>query len=525
MKKIKYYYILHASRSTVYGKILISFFSLAIFLAFVSAKDNRNTGDEVAARKMPNILIVTVDDMTFNSVGAFGCTIPGITPNIDRLAGEGMRFTHAFSNTAVCQPTRQSIQTGRFPHNNGAEGFEPIDADVPTLPEQLKKAGYINGILGKEIHHQPVERYFWDFIPFKTQKDSVWRNGQSRSPALFNKYSAEFFKMAKAQKKPFFLVANSHDPHRPFVGSSADSASFKHRLPPTTRQFSPEEIDVPRYLPDIPDVRKETAQYYSSVGRADQNIGAVLDALNKSGMADNTLVIFLSDHGAAFPFSKSQCYFNSNRTPLIIKWPRKIKPGSVDSVHFVSGIDLMPTVLEALRLPSVPDLDGRSFLPLLSGGKQGKRDDVYTTYYQIFGNTRYPMRCIQDSDFGYIYNFWADGELNISGDALGGLTWKAMVKSAKSDPEIAKRVELFQHRVPEEFYDFKNDPDALHNLIDVPAYTAQIQKFRDRMLEVMGYYKDPALQAFKDREKMGVLKEFMKQQNIKAAQTGQNARF
>ncbi|RLD96786.1 MAG: hypothetical protein DRJ13_13240, partial [Bacteroidetes bacterium] len=101
---------------------------------------------------LPNILIVTADDLAYNSVGAFGCRVPGITPNIDCLAGEGIRFTHAHVNTSVCQPCRQSWLTGRFPHNNGAEGFEPIDGDVPTLPEQLKKIGYVNGILGKEIH-------------------------------------------------------------------------------------------------------------------------------------------------------------------------------------------------------------------------------------------------------------------------------------------------------------------------------------------------------------------------------------
>lgn len=505
--------------------ILISCFSVITFLPFFSIDNNYYKEEKVTAGKLPNILIVTVDDMTYNSIGAFGCKIPGITPNIDKLAAEGMKFTHAFSNTAVCQPTRQSFLTGRFPHNNGAEGFEPIDADVLTLPELLKKAGYINGILGKEIHHQPVEKFYWDFIPFKTEKDSVWRKGHSRVPALFKEYSDRFFKMAKTQKKPFFLIANSHDPHRPFVGSSLDTAEFGNKPAPVTRQFSPEEIDVPAYLPDIPDVRKETAQYYGSVYRADQSIGAVLDALNKSGMAESTIVLFLSDHGAAFPFGKSQCYFNSNKTPLIVKWPKRIKPGSVDSVHFVSGIDLMPTILEASGLPMVPDLDGRSFYSLLSGRKQKDRDDVYTTYYQIFGKIRYPMRCVQDKNFGYIYNFWSDGELNMSGDATGGLTWKAMVKAAKDDPAIAKRVELYKHRMPEEFFDLRNDPDALKNLIDDPAYADEIKKFRDKMLVAMDNYNDPAMVAFRDRDKTGVIKEFMKQQKIKAGQTGQNEKF
>lgn len=505
--------------------IILSILFIAGYITFLNSDTNHSKEEHYAAPDLPNVLIVTVDDMTYNSIGAFGCSVPGITPNIDKLSSEGMRFMHAFSNTAVCQPARQSFLTGRFPHNNGAEGFEPINADVPTLPEQLKKAGYINGILGKEIHHQPVEKFSWDFIPFKTEKDSLWRKGESRSPALFNEYSARFFQMAKTQKKPFFLVANSHDPHRPFVGSAADTAEFGNNRIPVTRQFRAEEIDVPAYLPDIPDVRKETAQYYGSVYRADQNIGAVLTALDASGMAENTLVIFLSDHGAPFPFAKSQCYFNSNKTPLIIRWPHKIKAGAIDSVHFVSGIDLMPTILRASGLPLVAGLDGTSFLPLLYGRRDGNRNDVYTTYYQVFNKTRYPMRCVQDKNFGYIYNFWSNGISSISGDALGGLTWKAMVEAAKTDPAIAKRVELFRHRVPEEFYDFRHDPDALHNLIDDPAYAVEIQRFRDRMLVAMSSYKDPALQPFRDRNNPGVKEEFMKQQKIRAGQTRQNEKF
>ncbi|WP_202552408.1 sulfatase family protein [Ginsengibacter hankyongi] len=474
---------------------------------------------------MPNILIVTVDDMAYNSVGVFGCRISGITPNIDKLAAEGMEFTYAFVNTAVCQPCRESLQTGRYPHNNGAEGFEPIKSEVPTLSEQLRKAGYINGILGKEIHLQPLEKFCWDYIPFKTEKDSVWRNSFGRNPKFYHDYSARFFQMAKTANKPFFLLANSQDPHRPFAGSADDTAEFGNRRPPLTRQYSPEEVDVPGYLPDIPNVRKEVAQYYGSVHRADQSIGGVLDALKESGMADNTLVIFLSDHGAAFPFSKSQCYFNSDKTPLIIKWPHKVKPGSVDSTHMISGIDLMPTILDALGLPLVPHLDGRSYLPLLFGKKQSGRTYVYATFYQIFAKIRYPMRALEDKNFGYIYNFWSDGKLAMTGDATSGLTWKAMVKAAQTDPYIAQRVELYKHRVPEEFYDFKKDPNGLHNLVNDPAYSSEVQKFRDKMLEVMRNFNDPAFQAFRDRKQTGVIKEFMQQQKVKASHTGHDIRF
>ena len=262
---------------------MVRYLIISTLILFLSGCTNRQSKADGNVAP-PNILIVSADDLAYNSVGAFGCRIPDITPNIDRLAGEGIRFFQAHVNTAVCQPCRQSWLTGRFPHNNGAEGFEPIGLDVPTLPELLKPLGYVNGILGKEIHHQPLERFFWDYIPFKTELDSIWRKGHSRDPELFYQYAARFFKMAKDRKKPFFLSANSHDPHRPFVGSRIDTLTWGDNMPPVTRQFEPGEVDVLGYLPDIENVRKEVAQYYGNVYRCDQNIGAVLKALGESSL-------------------------------------------------------------------------------------------------------------------------------------------------------------------------------------------------------------------------------------------------
>ncbi len=499
--------------------------SLSILAIVLLGLPNAVANNDQNASPLPNILLVTADDLAYNSVGAFGCKIPGITPNIDKLAEQGIKFTQAHVNTAVCQPCRQSWMTGRFPHNNGAEGFEPINRDVPTLPEQLKSRGYVNGILGKEIHHQPVERFCWDFIPFKTEEEAIWRNGHSRHPELFHRYSGKFFEMAKNQQKPFFLIANSHDPHRPFIGSEIDARSWGNHKPPVSKQYTPDEIEMLGYLPDIKKVRKEVAQYYGNVYRCDENIGAVLRALRESGLEDNTLVIFLSDHGAAFPFAKAQCYLNSTKTPLIVKWPGKIEPGSVDSTHFVTGIDLMPTMMEAAGIAPIPKLDGQSFLPLLFGKQQQDREYAFATFYQIFAKTRYPMRCVQGSKYGYIYNFWADHELAMTGDSSGGITWKAMIEAAETNPEIAKRVQLYKHRVPEEFYNLEDDPDGLTNLADDPAHAQELETFRMKMSEMMKRYDDPAHEAFQNRHMPGVIKAFMETQQEKAKRTKPVVRF
>lgn len=472
-----------------------------------------------------NVMIISGDDLNFNSLGAFGCTVEDITPNLDRFASGAIRFTNAHNNTAVCQPCRQSWLTGLYPHNNGAEGLEPIDEHITTLPGILNQAGYINGILGKEVHHQPTENFFWDFIPHKTEIDSTWRKGHSRTPDLFYEYSKRFFELSKEENKPFFFSVNSHDPHRPFAGSAIDSAAWGGNMPPISRIYHPEDIQMLGYLPDIPDVRKEVSQYYNTVYRMDQSIGSVLRALEESGLADNTLVIYTADHGAAFPFAKSQCYLNSTKAPLIIRWPGVTDPGNTTLDHIISGTDLMPTILEAIGLPVPENLDGRSFAPLLLEEAYEENAYVFTSYYQIFARIRFPMRCIQTKEFGYIYNFWSDGELEMRGDAMGGITWRAMVKAAESDPHIAERVELYRHRVKEEFYDFKNDPDGYNNLIDDPAYAGKIEEFREMMLEAMEKYDDPAYETYKNRKTPGVLDRFMEAQREKAKNTKPNVMF
>jgi len=432
------------------------------------------------AGTLPNFILITADDLNYDSVGCYGCKIPQITPNIDRLAARGMKFTNAHVNIAVCQPCRQSIMTGRYPHRNGAKGFEPIDEDVPTLQESLRKAGYVNGILGKEVHLRPKSKYCWDF--YITEAQLASGAGIGRSPQLYYEYSKSFFDMAQDRNKPFFLMANSHDPHRPFAGSDQEKRAWGHDLPRSTRQFESNEVPVPDFLPDLPEIRKEASEYYTSVYRCDQSVGAVIKALEESGLEGNTMVMFISDNGMALPFAKANCYLSSTKTPWIVNWPGKVRPGSIDSEHLISGIDYMPTVLDVAGIEAVDGMDGFSFLPLLSGKKQQGRKYVFTEFHKTFAGRRYPMRCVQNERFGYIFNFWAQKTAPMRMDSTSGLTFKAMQKAGKSDPKIAARVKLFEHRVPEEFYDFKKDPGALNNLIDDPKYQDEIEQMR-RMLK------------------------------------------
>jgi N-sulfoglucosamine sulfohydrolase len=231
--------------------------------------------------------------------------------------------------------------------------------------------------------------------------------------------------------------------------------------------------------------------------------------------------MFLSDNGMALPFSKTNCYLHSTRTPWIAAWPGRIKPGIVDKQHFISGIDFMPTALDAAGVSAPGGMDGSSFLPVLLGKRQPERDKVFTQFHQTSGSNRFPMRCVQNNRFGYIFNPWSDGKRIFRNESQSGLTFNAMKTAAQKDDSVAARVKLFQYRVVEEFYDFKNDPDGLHNLIDDPNYKEEIDKSQKELHDWMKKTGDTALAAFENRTSPEALKDFMAEQDARAGQKQQ----
>ncbi len=469
-----------------------------------------------AAKKDPaskplNVMLITVDDMNCDSVGAYGCGVPETTPNIDKLASEGLRFTHAHVTIAVCQPCRGALSTGRYPHRSGIEGFYHTQKEIPTINRCFKNAGYLLGVLGKAGHSSPRADTHWDM------RRDMGQLGLGRDPSIYYRDAKQFFEQAKSTGKPFYLMANSHDPHRPFSGSDQEKNSFKKRVvTPPSRTYKPEEVKVPKFLPDLPPVRREIAEYYSSARRADDTVGAVLRALEASGLARNTLVMFLSDHGMALPFAKTNCYLHSTRTPWIVRWPGVTKPDAVDAEHFISGIDFLPTVLEAAGLEIPEGCDGRSFVPVLKGKKQENRAHVFTQFHETAAKNRYPMRCIQNKKLGYIFNPWSDGKRIFRNESQSGRTFSAMKKAAEKDPAIARRVKLFQYRLREECYDFEKDPDALDNVINDPAYKDGVNQLRARLADWMKKTNDPCLDAFVNRTSEKAVEKFMTDQQAEA---------
>jgi N-sulfoglucosamine sulfohydrolase len=449
---------------------------------------------------VPNVLLITVDDLGSESVGAYGSKVPDVTPHIDRLAREGALFEHAHVNIAICQPSRAVLMTGLYPHRNGAMGFEPIRADVPTLFERMKEGGYHIGIMSKLDHTAASRSEAWDAI-VRTED----LNG-GRDAAAYHRHALSFFEQAHATGKPFLLVANVDDPHLPFAGTEFEALAVKRRMfglvrapPQSSRVYGPEEIAVPGFLPDLPAVRQDLAAYYASVHRADESVGAILRALDEAGLRESTLVVLLSDNGMPFPFAKTNVYQSSTRTPWIVRWPGVVEAGRRDTTHVVSAVDFAPTVLEAAGQRPFERVDGRSFLPLLRGEEQSGRDHAFTFMHVTKDLRRFPMRAVVGRRFGYIYNAWSDGASTFRNRTGGMATMLAMREAAQTDSALAARLAFLDHRTPEELYDYAADPAALWNLVDEPEARETLSRLRGQLQAEMEAKRDPILERFEAR--------------------------
>lgn len=452
---------------------------------------------------VPNVLVFTVDDMDYGSLNATGCPVKGLTPQTDRLAAEGVLFENAHVPNAVCQPSRQAMITGLHPHRSGALGFQPVPKGVPNLPALLAAGGWYTASFNKGRDYEA--------FPWTEFLDGYGTRGFGREAAGFVASARGAIAKARSEGKPLFLNIATSDPHRPLAGSRDEQIELeamkkkwteaaeagKVYFPPFDRVCTPEQAWVPPYLPDLPGVREEWAEYYNTVHRADATLGAVLAVLEEEGIADETVVFYYSDNGAPFPASKQNCYPQSTRTPLIVRWPGKVKPGTLDSAHWVSTMDIMPTVLEMAGLPVPPGIDGRSLLPLLEGEKQDGRDHVFITQNYIRPGVQvYPMRAVHNPDYTYIFNAWSDGRRKFEGECHSGLTFAAMKEAMATDKKVAARVKHISRREPEELYDVRTDPWCLHNLVADPAHAAAREKMRAMLEADMRRTEDPLLDYF-----------------------------
>ncbi len=433
------------------------------------------------APKPLNLLIITADDMNADSYGWNGSTV-GATPNLDKFAASAYRFVNSHVTVPICQPGRSALMTGRVPHRNGALGFNPIRTDVPTLVEVLGERGYYTGVIAKAVHMAPPTKFPWD---------SIGEQALGKQPTKFaENFRAQLAAAAKAGK-PFFINANITDPHRPFIRDTAAKANTDGPLD-GAKLFQPSAVTVPAFLEDIPRVREEVAQYFANVNRFDVSFGLLLKELAAAGLEDKTIVLFMSDHGMSFPFSKATVYYNGTWSPVLVRVPG-LKNAQTKS-EFVSSVDIMPSLLELLAVKPPEGMDGRSWVPLLRGETQPERDFVITHVNTVSSGKSFAQRCIRTKDRALMFHAWVGGKDKFRVEAMSGLSFAAMNNS--TDPKIQARVQQLVEGEPLMLFDLTKDPTERVNLIKDPKYHSDIAELSKKLLAHMKKTDDPQTAAF-----------------------------
>lgn len=419
-------------RPRFYGKLLCLF-------TFILNLNNTVNGQQTD--KKPNIIFLFADDLGMPDLGAYGNTAIN-TPNLDRLAKEGILFTRAYVTSSQCSPSRASILTGRTPHSVGASRLH-VDAqkEFPSIVQMLKNVGYYTGAYRK-VHQTYIESQF----DFKGDKDLN-----------------AFFK-SRPTNKPFFLWFGSTDPHRPYQPGTYE---FQH---------DPQKVIVPDYLPDTKAVRKDLANYYNEIHRFDKECGEFLTLLDKYGLSENTIVVMSSDNGMPFPRAKASLYEVGINVPLIIKWPGKSKAGTV-SKKLVSLMDLTSTWLEAAGLPVPSELEGVSLVPILKGNISKKRDYIFSE--RNWHDNWDPMRAVVGTQYKLIQNYRPELPMLNTLDRLYSPTWKEF-EALKNKGQLNTKLQwYFAPTKPEiEFYDLEKDPGEWNNLAKDLKYQPLIQQYQ-----------------------------------------------
>ncbi|MCC6492082.1 MAG: sulfatase [Pirellulales bacterium] len=421
---------------------------VATAIAFIAAVQHRGA----AADDRPNFVLIIADDVSPDDLGCYGrATIE--TPNIDRLAGEGMVFDRAYLTTSSCSPTRCSLITGRYPHNTGApELHMPLPEGQFRLPEALRSAGYHTVLAGKN-HMGPAVQAAFDEATSPTGP-----GGERRWVEHLH---------GRPTDKPFLMWLASNDAHRDWQTSRQD------------RQYDPAEVVVPPFLVDGPATRKDLAAYYHEISRLDRFIGQVRQELERQGVADKTYVIFMADNGRPFPRCKTRLYDSGTKMPLIVWRPGTIGPARTRSM--VSTIDVTATVLELAGVAIDARVQGVSFAPLLSDPSAEIRDYAFAEHNWHVGQAH--ERSVRHGEWLYIRNSLPRQPLACveSGPRYpaGKELWDAHAAGALNE---AQGDVFLDPRPAEELYNVHNDPHQLHNLADDPAQGAALASLR-RVLE------------------------------------------
>ena len=434
----------------------------------------------------PNIILFVSDDHGTDAIGAYGNPIIK-TPNMDRLAAEGALFTNAYCTSASCAASRSVILTGRFGHATGSYGhthdyhhFSTFEG-TPSLPVLLDSAGYHTARIGK-YHLAPESVYAFNTVLKENERSTV---------QMANKC-----KEVIDSEEPFFLYFCTGDPHRgnPFTPDTWDAPNNFGNRPEGYEgvaevNYSPEEVLVPDFIPDTKESRAELAQYYQSVSRIDQGLGRLMELVELAGKSDNTIIIYISDNGIAFPGAKTTLYEPGIKLPCIVKDPRQDKIGVINK-SLISWVDLTPTLLDMAQVKYEDNaFHGRSFAGAIIE-EDTTRKHIYAshTFHEI--TMYYPMRSMRSGRYKLIYNMAYQLDYPFASDLWASSTWQSIYRNAV--PTYGKRsVKDYLQRAEFELYDLQTDPDEINNLAASADHQALLTDMKADLKEFQLQTRDP----------------------------------
>jgi N-sulfoglucosamine sulfohydrolase len=457
----------------------------------------------------PNIVLIVADDHGTGDLGCYGNQAVK-TPNLDYLASEGVRFNQAHCTSASCSASRSVILTGLYNHATGHFGhahhfhhFSTYDHvySLPVLLEEL--GGYHTGRIGK-YHLAPEKVYHFQTVMQANQ----------RNPVAMADSCVSFIQENKDH--PFFLYFCTSDPHRSAPLSSAplapDAFGNKEGGHEGVEEtyFSTEDVVVPPYLPESKACREELAQYYQSVARVDYGLGKLFGHLKEAGVWDNTVIIYISDNGIAFPGAKTTIYQPGINLPCLVKNAGGLNKGSVTDA-MINWTDLTPTLLDmAGVLPKAIDklkdrhepvkdvlhstvnetFHGRSFIPVMENPAVEGWDETYAshTFHEI--TMYYPMRTVIEEKYKLIWNMAWQLPYPSSTDLWASSTYQVALKS-ESGMYAGRSIEDYVHRPRFELYNLENDPWETRNLSANPAFAGELERLKKKLKAFQERTDDP----------------------------------
>ena len=459
----------HASRPITCLIIALSIPAAVPFLVCLAT-----VGAE-AADDRPSFLIVMADDCTYNDLPVYG-GVNARTPNIDRLASQGLTFNSAYLAEAMCQPCRAELYTGQYPMRNGCAWNHSASRPTTTgMPQHLGAVGYRTGLAGK-VHVKPASAF-----PF--EKVGGFDPNCVRDPTRPHDIRGIRQFMARDESQPFCLVVALVEPHVPWVMGDPS-------------QYPPEKIKLPPNIADTPRTRVDFGRYLAEITYMDRQVGEILEALEESGRAGDTLVLFTSEQGSQFPGCKWTNWDTGVHTALIGRWPGRVPAGKRTDA-LVQYADVLPTFVEAAGGDvSKHAYDGKSFLPVLLGKKSTHRQYAYGVHNNIPEGPAYPIRTISDGRYRYIRNLRPDEIyiekhlMGIQGNGrLNNPYWATWVGESWRNAHTYELVKRYTRRPAEQLYHTAEDPYEMTDLARDASHAgvkARLGAELDRWLAAQG---------------------------------------